>query len=302
MKNILIDTDCGVDDAVAIMIALASSELEVLGLTTVNGNVGVEQVSENVLRLLPFLDRGDIPVFRGASRPLIGRLHHAEGVHGGNGLGDVQLDDEGKLLEDTGAPEGMLRLARENPGLSLIALGPLTNVAIALNLYPELEELIGRIISMGGAIGKGNVTPYAEFNYYADPESVQVVLESKVPLTVVPWDAAVKMTHSEEEICALGFGDSKAGRLLLDMHQPRFSYIEKVYGTRAAMFPDPLTMAYVVNPAIAKQVLAGDLSMELADTPRRGASVHRQGNRLELVMEIDKAGFQSILLRIQNLA
>jgi inosine-uridine nucleoside N-ribohydrolase len=239
MKNILIDTDCGVDDAVAVMIALASSELNVLGLTTVNGNVGVEQVTDNVLRLLPFLGR---------------------------------------------------------------ALGPLTNVAIALNLYPELEGLIGEIISMGGAVGKGNVTPYAEFNYYADPESVQVVLESKVPLTVVPWDAAVKMAHSEEEIRALGFGDSEAGKLLLDMHQPLFSYIEKVYGSRAAMFPDPLTMAYVVDPAIAEQVMAGDLAMELADTPRRGASVHRQGRRVKLVMEIDKAGFQSILLRIRNLA
>jgi inosine-uridine nucleoside N-ribohydrolase len=302
MKNILIDTDCGVDDAVAIMIALASPELNVLGLTTVNGNVGVEQVSENVLRLLPFLGREDIPVFRGASRPLIGRPHHAEGVHGRNGLGDVDLPDTGKGIESAGAPEGMLRLARENPGLSLVALGPLTNVAIALNLYPELEGLIGEIISMGGAIGKGNVTPFAEFNYYADPESVQVVLESKAPLTVVPWDAAINMAHSEEEIRALGFGDSKAGKLLLDMHQPLFAYIEKVYGSRAAMFPDPLCMAYVVDAAIAKQVLAGDLAMELAATPRRGASVHRQGQRVKLVMEIDKAGFQSILLRIRNLA
>jgi inosine-uridine nucleoside N-ribohydrolase len=302
VKNILVDTDCGVDDAVAIMIALASSELKVLGLTTVNGNVGVEQVTENVLRLLPFLGRKDIPVFRGASRPLIGQPLHAQGVHGSNGLGDVQLDDAGKRTEPTGAPEGMLRLARDNPGLSLVALGPLTNIAIALNLYPGLEELVGEIISMGGAIGRGNVTPYAEFNYYVDPGAVQVVLESNVPLTVVPWDAAVRMAHSEEEIRALGFGDSKAGKLLLDMHQPLFSHIEKVYGNRAAMFPDPLTMAYMANPSIARQVLTGDLQMELADTPRRGASVNRPGQRVKLVMEIDKAGFQSILLRIRNLA
>lgn len=302
MKNILIDTDCGVDDAVAIMIALASSELNVAGVTAVNGNVGVGQVTENVLRLLPFLGRGDIPVFRGASRPLVGRLRHAEGVHGNNGLGDVDLPDAGKVTEGAGAPEGMLRLARENPGLSFIALGPLTNIAIALNLYPELEDLIGEIVSMGGAIGKGNVTPYAEFNYYADPESVQVVLESKVPLSVIPWDAAVKMAHSEEEILALGLGDSRAGMLLLDMHQPLFAYIEKIYGNRAAMFPDPLAMAYVVNPDIAKRVLAGDLAMELAETPRRGASVRRRGQRVRLVMEIDKPGFQSILLRIRKLA
>jgi purine nucleosidase len=302
MKKILIDTDCGVDDAVAIMIALAHSEIGVLGLTTVSGNVGVNQVSENVLRLLPVLGREDIPVYRGASRPLIAQPHHAAGVHGSNGLGDVELPDAGKRIESAGVPDGLLRLARENPGLTLVALGPLTNVAIALNLYPELEELLGEIVSMGGALERGNVTTYAEFNYYADPESVQVVLDSRVPLTVVPWDAAVKIAHTEEEIRALGLGDSKAGKLLLDMHQPLFAYIDKVYGARAAMFPDPIAMAYVVKPAIARKETNCNLKMEPTGSPRRGASVRQQGNRLKLIMEIDKAGFQSILMEICNLA
>ncbi|UCF99585.1 MAG: nucleoside hydrolase [Spirochaetaceae bacterium] len=302
MKEILIDTDCGVDDAAAIGIALAHSEVNVLGITTVNGNVGVAQVTENVLRLMPVLGRGDIPVFRGASRPLIAQPHHAGGIHGHNGLGDVQLPDAGKTFESAGFAEGILRLAREHPGLTLVALGPLTNVAIALNLYPELEELFGEIVSMGGALGRGNITQYAEFNYFVDPESVQVVLESKVPLTVVTWDAAVKMAHSEEEIRALGLGDSKAGKLFFDMHQPVFAYIEKSYGSRMAMFPDPLTMAYVVNPSIAREELRGDLKMELTGSPRRGASVRQKGERVKLIMEIDKGEFQSILLRIRNLA
>jgi purine nucleosidase len=302
MKRILIDTDCGVDDAAAIMIAVASSQIEVVGLTTVNGNVGVEQVTENVLRLLPVLGREDIPVYRGASRPLIARPHHASGVHGQNGLGDVELPDGGKRIEGAGAPDGLLALANKNPGLTLVALGPLTNVAIALNLYPELEDLLGEIVSMGGAVERGNVTPYAEFNYYADPEAVQAVLESRVPLTVVPWDAALKVAQTEEEIRSLGLGDSGAGKLLLDMHQPVFSYIEKVYGARVAMFPDPITMAYVVDPAVAREQQKSNLRMESTGSPRRGASVPEKGNRVTLVMEIDKAGFQRLLLGIRNLA
>lgn len=302
MKRLLIDTDCGVDDAVAIMIALASPELQVTGLTTVNGNVGVGQVTENVLRLLAFLGREEIPVYRGASRPLIAGPQHAAGVHGSNGLGDVQLPETGKRAQNAGAADGLLHLARENPGLTLVALGPLTNVATALNLYPELEDLLGEIVSMGGAVGPGNVTPHAEFNYYADPEAVQVVLESRIPLIVVPWDAALKMAHSEEQIRALGLGDSKAGKLILEMHQTFFSYIEKVYGARVAMFPDPITMAYVADPAVAREQVQTDLKMEPTDSPRRGASVRKPGDRLMLITEIDKIGFQSILLGIRNLA
>jgi len=302
VKKVVIDTDCGVDDAVAVMIALAHRELEVLGLTTVNGNVGVKQVTENVLRLLPVLGREDIPVYGGASRPLIAQPHHASGVHGRNGLGDIELPDAGKRIEGAGAPDGLLVLARENPGLTLVALGPLTNVAIALNLHPELEVLLGEIVSMGGAVGRGNVTPYAEFNYYVDPEAVRVVLESKVPLTVVPWDAAVKMAHTEEELRVLGPEDNKVWKLLLDMHQPLFSYLEKVYGARVAMFPDPITMAYVVNPAISREQIKSDLKMEAVDSPRRGASLLEKGDRVKMIMEIDMAGFQSILLEIRNLA
>jgi inosine-uridine nucleoside N-ribohydrolase len=284
------------------MIALAAPEVEILALTTVNGNVGVIQVTDNVLRLLPFLGRGDIPVYRGASRPLIAEPHHASVFHGSNGLGNVRLPDAGKRIEIAGAPDGLLGVAKQNPGLTLVALGPLTNLAIALNLYPELEDLLAEIVSMGGALGRGNVTPHAEFNYYADPEAVQVVLESKVPLAVVTWDAALKMAHTEEEIRALGLEGSRSGKLLLDMHQPSFARIEKAHGSRVAMFPDPITMAYVVDPSIAREQISGNLKMEPIDSPRRGASVLEVGERVRLITEIDKAGFQSILLDIRNLA
>jgi purine nucleosidase len=302
MRQIVIDTDCGVDDAVAIAMAVAHPQLEVLGLTTVNGNVDVSQVTENVLRLLPVVGSADTPVYRGASRPLVARPQHAVGVHGGNGLGDVHLPDAGKRPERAEAAEGLLDLVRQHPGLTLVALGPLTNIAIALNLYPELEDLLGQIVSMGGAVGRGNVTPYAEFNYYVDPEAAQAVLATEVPLTVVPWDAALKMAHTEEQIRRLGLADGKIGSLLLEMHRPLFAYIEKMFGSRAAMFPDPVTMAYVADPSLAREQVRGQLKIEPTDSPRRGASVLEKGDRVTLILEIDKAGFQRLLLGIRDLA
>jgi inosine-uridine nucleoside N-ribohydrolase len=274
----------------------------VLGVTTVNGNVGLTQVTDNVLRLLPYLGRGDIPVYRGASRPLAAPRANASGIHGGNGLGDVQLPDAGKRIERGAAPEGLVQIARHNPGLTIIALGPMTNVAIAMNLYPELQESLGGIVSMGGALGRGNVTPHAEFNYYADPESVGAVLDSGVPLTVVTWDAALKMAHTEDQIRALGLEDTRCGKLLLDMHQPVFAYMEEAFGQRAAAFPDPLAMAYVADPGISREMVTGDLRVESSDSPRRGATSCQPGERVKLITEIDKAGFQSILLEIRNLA
>jgi len=302
VKAVFIDTDCGVDDAVAIGIALAAPGLKVAGVSTVNGNVGLEQVTANVVRLLPLFGRGDIPVFRGADTPLVAEPCHAAGVHGNNGLGNIRLPDFRKAAQEQGAAEGLLQTARANPGLILVALGPLTNVAVALKRYPELERLIGQIVSMGGAVGPGNVTPYAEFNYYADPESVQVVLDGKVALTAVTWDAALEAAHSEQQLLALGLGECAAGRLFLEMHQVFFTHIERISGSRKAMLPDPLAMAYVVDPSLAVRVVEADLRIEASDSPRRGAIAAVPGKRARLVTQIDKGAFQRVLLGIGSLS
>ena len=300
-KKIVIDTDCGVDDAVAIMITLASPELAVLGITTVSGNVPLEHVMDNVLRLLTFLGRTEIPVYRGASMPLVERPRHATDIHGRNGLGDVELPPPRMDEQAPRAPEGIVRLARENPGMTLLTLGPLTNVAIALNLYPELVGLISEIVIMGGGIEAGNVTPYAEFNFYADPESMQFVLDSGIPLSVLTWDATLTVVHTEQELAAAGFGDSASGRLFLDLQRLPLSFFEKRRGIRATMLPDPLTAAYLVDRGIARRTLTRGLRMELDRGERRGASVLADGKASNIVLDVDKAGFMRILSRIIGL-
>ena len=304
--KLLIDTDCGVDDAVALLIALASPELEILGVTTVSGNVAVGQVTDNVLRLLCRFGRPEIPVYRGASRALAEPPRRAAGIHGENGLGGVELPETDKGPEPASAPEAMLRIARAHPGLTLLSLGPLTNLAMALNLFPQLEELLGEVVVMGGALERGNVTPYAEFNFYADPEAAQQVLDSNVPMAIVPWDAALQAMLTEQELKDLGLEQSPAGRLVLEMEGCALDYLEKAYGRRVAALPDPLALAWLVDPAVGRATRETGMRMEIAAGPRRGASVPvdttgSQGRRVRVLTEIDKQEFIEVLLRIQTL-
>ncbi|HUI70926.1 MAG TPA: nucleoside hydrolase [Spirochaetia bacterium] len=301
-KKILIDTDCGVDDAIAIMMALASPhEVSVMGITTVSGNVQVDNVVDNVLRLLSFLDRTEIPVFRGASRPLVEPPHHAADVHGGTGLGDAELPPASFAEQPRSAPEGIVRIARENPGITLLTLGPLTNVAIALNLFPELKGLIAEIVAMGGAIETGNVTRFAEFNFHADPEAVQSVLDAGVAISLLTWDATVKLPHTQAELESIGLNTSASGRLVLALQQTVFRFNEKARGVRLTMLPDPLAAAWLIEPRIARRVLSTGMRMELDHSTMRGASVTQRGDGIRLILDIDKPGFDLILSRVIGL-
>jgi len=297
-KKVLIDTDCGIDDAVAIMIALASPELEVVGITTVSGNVPLARVMDNITRLLSFLDRTDIPVFRGASGALVEKTHRAEGIHGANGLGGVELPPSRLVEQQERAPAGIYRLARENPGLTLLTLGPLTNIAMGVNLYPALKELVAEIVAMGGAIERGNVTRFAEFNFFADPESVQYVIDSGIPLSVVTWDATLSVVHTQEDLARMGFEASASGRLFLELQKVPFAYVEKAYGSKGIFLPDPLTAAYLVDPGTASKVITAGLRMELNRGTLRGASIRWEDRRLAVVLEFDKSRFDAVLSRI----
>ncbi len=324
MKKILIDTDCGVDDAIAIMMALASNRVDLVGITTVSGNTYVNQVTDNVLRLLTYLGRGDVPVFKGAHVPLVAKPHTGERIHGKNGLGDVELPGTEKREEKMSAPEAIFEMARNNPGITVVTIGPLTNVAMALNLFPELKKLVSGIVSMGGALYTGNVTRFAEFNFFFDPEAAQFVFESGIPMSIVPWDPIVKEPFGEEElrkvfsspsasVSSNGEGEKKArsggdenpsGRAVkffFDVQQVTMGHIEKFYGVRATMLPDPAAMAYVIEETAAKQKIRGSLRMELNYNTLRGASVLGDGHGMEIVTEIDRDVLLGLLAGISRL-
>jgi len=200
-RRIIIDTDPGIDDALAIFLALRSPELKVEAITPVAGNVPLDLTLPNALRLVEIAGRTDVPVAAGASHPLVRRLVTAGHVHGVNGLAGVEFPEPKiKPVRET-APELIRRIVRENPGeITIVAVGPLTNVALALRADPELAGMIPAITIMGGSLSGGNITPAAEFNLYVDPEAARIVFDANVPLTVVGLDVTRKCLVNEQHI------------------------------------------------------------------------------------------------------
>ncbi len=307
----IVDTDCGIDDAIAIMMLLASPEAELVGVTTVNGNVGVDQVTENVRRLLAYFGREHVPVYPGAKRALLESVVRAEGVHGKNGLGGVELpavtaasaeaSDRPDSRRSETAPTALARLLDQNPGATVVALGPLTNLAIALNLYPDVSDAIGRLVVMGGAIETGNITPFAEFNFYADPEAVQFVLNTGMPLEVVPWDACVALKFTGEDMQSFGIPPGPGTDLFWRLQDFVLRRTQRVYGTPFAIHPDPIAMAYALDPRVRRARRIMGLRMELNRTTLRGASVRCEGEHVTAVMEVGREDYVALLRRIGTL-
>jgi purine nucleosidase len=185
-RKIILDTDPGADDAIAILLALNSPELDVKALTVVAGNVVVEQGVENALKLVSLAGRCDVPVARGASRPLVQKLVTAEFFHGANGLGNVELPAPACAADPRFAPDLILELIHQYPHeITLVPVGPLTNIALALRKDPSIVGLVKEVVLMGGSIAGGNATAAAEANIYNDPEAARAVFEAGWPLTMV---------------------------------------------------------------------------------------------------------------------
>ncbi|HEY3427693.1 MAG TPA: nucleoside hydrolase [Acidimicrobiia bacterium] len=190
---ILIDCDPGHDDALALLLALASPELELLGVTTVAGNVGLDKTTPNALRVLELAQRSEVPVAAGFARPLYRPLQIAANVHGESGLDGPTLPaPKSSAVADHAVDFLAKKLAASTEPVTLVPVGPLTNIAVLLNSYPDIGSQIKRIVLMGGAIATGNVTPAAEFNIYVDPEAAHRVFHSGLPITMMGLDVTHK--------------------------------------------------------------------------------------------------------------
>jgi inosine-uridine nucleoside N-ribohydrolase len=198
-RRVIIDTDPGVDDAFALLFALRSPELKVEAITVVAGNVPAEVGLPNALRMVEIAGRTDVPVALGAKQPLMRKLVTAYYAHGDNGLGGVSFPEPKVKPAPEFGPDLIRRIVRKYPKeVSIIPIGPLTNVALALKADPELGGLIKEIVLMGGSLSGGNITPAAEFNIYVDPEAARLVFQSGVPITMVGLDVTRKCFLTEE--------------------------------------------------------------------------------------------------------
>ena len=290
--KIIIDTDPGVDDAVAIFMALAAPEVEVVGLTTVGGNVPLARTTRNALALLQAAGRSDIPVARGASQPLRGKFTYAPQFHGPGGL-SFRLPEPVVGTVEEGAVQLLSDKLTGQPGeVVLVALGPLTNLARLLWESPTALEQAKNIVVMGGAVNTpGNVTPKAEFNIYSDPAAAEIALSSGLPVTVVDLAACRQVGISREQ--ALGLrSDHPIGKLTLDMLQ---GWFKKDSNREWFEFYDPLAMAIALEPAIAT-VTKVDLDVGLEENESWGETSETGGpGEITLPQDIDSARFFGLL-------
>ncbi|MGH3049080.1 MAG: nucleoside hydrolase [Gaiellaceae bacterium] len=302
--SIVIDCDPGHDDAIAILLALASPELELRGITTVAGNQTVDKTTRNALVVLEVAGRTEIPVAAGADAPLRRALRTAAHVHGESGLDGPVLPEPSARPVDAHAADFLAELIE--PGVVLVPTGPLTNVALLLERHPDVRERLETIVWMGGSITGGNVTPAAEFNAFVDPEAAAAVFASGIPVTMVGLDVTHKALFTRDHAERLR-GAGRAGRFVAELSDFFQLFHERVYGPLGSPIHDAMAVAHVLDPTLVETRhvnIAVETASELCDgrtvVDLRGVS-GREPNA-DVGVDVDAARFLELLCsRIESL-
>ena len=266
---ILIDCDPGHDDAIAILLALASPEVELRGITTVGGNQTLEKTTRNALKILELAGRADIPVAVGAAAPLSRTLRTAANVHGESGLDGPDLPEPTTQPVDAHAVDFLAELIE--PGVVLVPTGPLTNVALLLQRHPDVRDRLDRIVWMGGAIAEGNVTPAAEFNAFVDPEAAAIVFGSGIDVTMIGLDvthqALFGSTHAERLR-----GAGRCGKAVAELADFFLEFHRQRYRFEGAPIHDAMAVAHVIDPTLV-ETLRCNVEIELKSQHCDGRTV-----------------------------
>jgi purine nucleosidase len=303
-RKIIIDTDPGQDDAVAILLAAASpEELQIEAIVAVAGNVGLAQNAKNALKVVELSGRTDIPVYAGCSRPIRRQLVTAEHVHGETGLDGPTLPEPKIKLQAQHGVDFLIDKLRAAPAgeITLCTLGPLTNIAMALVKAPDIAPRIKQIVMMaGGYFEAGNITPAAEFNVYVDPEAADIVLRSDVPIVMIPLDVTHGVLSTRKRLDAIKAIGNKAGAAVDAMLSFSEAFDQNKYGREGAPLHDPCVIAYLLKPELFKGreinvtiETASELTlgMTVADYWR----VTDRPNNVLYLREADAAGFYALL-------
>ncbi len=275
-RPLYFDCDTGIDDSLALAYLLASPEIDLVGVGTVSGNIDAERAAVNTLDLIALADRRGVPVALGAhdhlTHPYEGGVPH---IHGRNGVGNIELPASGLSTVEETAAEMIVRLSTEHPGsLELVAVGPLTNVALALALDPTIVDRVKTVTIMGGAAyASGNITPVAEANIYNDAEAAALVFAASWPVVLVPLDVTVENTLEEVDRQVLldsGIPIAVALGQMLDLY---FEFYVDLYGRRSCSLHDPLAAAIAVGGVIATNAPAVSVVVDASDGPGRGQTI-----------------------------
>lgn len=276
-QKVIVDTDTGIDDAMGCVLALRSPELEVVAMTSVFGNVDVGLTTENTAYILEILERADVPLARGAASGLVGEPVYSQYVHGDDGVGNADFPKAQTVRPvDASAAELIVDLCRRHSGeITIIALGPLTNVALALMLDPDLPRHCPRVVWMGGAVyHRGNVTPVAEADAAHDPEAAQMVLsEGRWQVDMVGLDVTESCWLRPEHQARLSASPTVAARYVARIMPFYMDFYSGVLGERACASHSPLTVALVAMPELVTALERLPVQVELAGTLTRGMTV-----------------------------
>ncbi len=297
-EPVIIDCDPGQDDAVALLLAVASPEVDLLAVTAVAGNVPLAHTAANARRVLELAGAHEVPVYAGCDRPLVREPVTAEYVHGETGLDGAGLRPPATDLAEGHAVDRLIALVRDRDDVTLCPIGPLTNIATALQRAPDIASRVRRIVLMGGAMGQGNVTPSAEFNIYADPHAADIVFRSGIPIVMHGLDVTHQALATRERLDAIASLDSDVSRAVVGMLE--------FYGSRplarGAGMPlhDPCAVAYLVAP----ELFEGRDCHVVVETEGRHTLgrtvVDWRGGRDEpnatVITDIDDEGFFALLL------
>ena len=313
-RPIYFDCDTGIDDALALVYLMASPEISLAGIGTVSGNIDAKRAAGNTLDLLALGGRTDVPVAVGAMDPLThsfgGGVPH---IHGHNGVGEVELPHAVRKPEAESAADMLVRLAHQYPGeLDVVAIGPLTNLAVALKQDPSIAELVHEVIIMGGAaLVPGNLSAVGEANIYNDPEAAQVVMEAPWQVIMVPLDVTLENTFEESDRESLAASESELNRALADILDLYFDFYVGEYDRRMCALHDPLAAAIATGQITATRAPNVPVVVDDTQGPGRGQTIcdlryQRNGPKdvdgahVRVVLETDQPLGPVLLERLLN--
>jgi purine nucleosidase len=308
VRRFIIDTDTAGDDAISILLALKWPDVRVDAITIVCGNVDFDQQVENALYTVEQFASYYVPVYPGARRPLLMRTwKYADYVHGKDGMGDSYFPKARQRPEEKHAVKALIELVNSTPGeYTIVAQGPLTNIATAILADKEFAKNVGQLFVMGGyADGFGNVTPAAEYNFWVDPDAAKVVLHSGIKPVLVGWDIAVKYSVIEEELHReIATWGTKEAEFFVKVNRKVVEYEKRVVGLPGSTHPDTITMAIAIDRSVAKRLEWRYVDVENVSELTRGMSVvdhlgvlGKEPNSL-VCYEADKEKFRSMLFKV----
>lgn len=302
MKRIVIDTDAGVDDAQALLLAFGHADSTIEAITTVNGNADVNKTTANVLKILDLVGK-DVPVFAGCSHPLVEECHHAAYVHGEDGLGDCGIPISSRQAESKHAVQALVDLANENCGdLELIAIGPLTNLAVALMIDPLLPKKYAGLTIMGGAVkGRGNTNIASEFNIFCDPEAAHIVFSCWPLVRVLTWETTLAHVFDQHTLQRFFSIKTPKAQFFHDTNQLILKFTRNLLKQDILFAPDGLAVAVAIQPDIVLEKETHYLSVELQGKHTRGVTsvdwwdVSQKPANAEIILKIDQDRFNQMM-------